>query len=39
VLEPLKASIMRDFDTIFPTIFTIACIAALVVMAFRGMVA
>lgn len=28
---------MRDFDAVFPTLFTIACVVALVVMTFKGL--
>jgi hypothetical protein len=30
---------MTDFDSFFPTAFVIACIVALVVLAFKGLVA
>lgn len=28
---------MRDFDAFFPTLFIYACLAALVVMTFKGL--
>lgn len=28
---------MRDFDSSFPALFTIGCLVALVVMAFKGL--
>ena len=28
---------MRDFDALFPTVFTYGCVIALVVMAFKGL--
>jgi len=28
---------MRDFDSVFPGLFTVGCLVALVVMAFKGL--